>query len=212
MARIPRTLSSVSSLSAGWRAAPGACKGPLLLCLSLLLSGVCQSVQQHVPATPPQTAQGSFLVFSISKLIDGSSIFFPASHGHVFNTVTPSASVGSCYPELQLFVLLIHSSPFISFGGKVLSAAGYWALCLYSQHNAGDKGTACAPRSPRATGKTVESNRSDRQDGRGEGGQGPGCSVLAAAGAQLGVGRDVLRKLFLPSTNPLCSQEVSRTG
>lgn len=89
----------------------------------------------------------------------------------------------------------------------MLSAAGYWALCLYSQHNAGDKGTACAPRSPRATGKAVESNGSDGRDGRGEGGQG-----LAAARARLGVGRDVMRKLFLPSTNPLCSREVSRTG
>lgn len=56
------------------------------------------------------------------------------------------------------------------------------------------------------------SNRSDRQDSRGEGGKGPGHSLLAAVGAWLGVGRDVLRKLFLPSTNPLCSQEVSRTG
>lgn len=35
----------------------------------------------------------------------------------------------------------------------MLSVAGYWALCLHSQHNAGDKGTACAPRSPRATGR-----------------------------------------------------------
>ena len=94
----------------------------------------------------------------------------------------------------------------------MLSAAGYWALCLYSQHNAGDKGTACAPRSPRATGKAVGSNRSDRRDSRGEGGWGPGRRVPAAAGARLGVGRDVLRMLFLPSTNPLCSREVSRAG
>lgn len=94
----------------------------------------------------------------------------------------------------------------------MLSAAGYLALCLYSQHIAGDKGTACAPRSPHTTGKAVVSNRSDRRDSRGEGGQGPGDSLLAAAGARLGVGRDVLRKLFPPSTNPLCSQEVSRTG
>lgn len=50
----------------------------------------------------------------------------------------------------------------------------------------------------------------DRQDGRGEGGQ--GHSVLAAVEEWLGAGRDVMRKLFLLSTNPLCSQEVSRTG
>lgn len=104
-------------------------------------------------------------------------------------------------------MLLIHSSPFISFGGEVLSATGYWALCLYSQHNAGDKGTACDPKSPCATRKAVERNRNDRRDSRGE-----GDSVLAAAEAQLGVERDVLRKRFLPSTSPLCSQEVSRTG
>lgn len=60
-------------------------------------------------------------------------------------------------------------------------------------------------------GKAVESNRSDKQtDSKGEGGQ--GHSVLAAAGEWLGAGRDVMRKLFLLSTNPLCSQEVSRTG
>lgn len=139
MPRISRTLSSVvpcaarvGSLSAGWRAAPSACKGLLLLRLLLLLSGSRQSMQQHVPATPPQTAQGSFLVFSISKLIDSSSIFFLAPHGLVFNTVTPSASLGSCYPELQLFVLLIHSSPFISFWWQ--SAVGCWILgSLFAQ-------------------------------------------------------------------------------
>lgn len=175
MTRIPRALSSVVRQSAGWRAAPGACKGLLLLCLSLLFSCSHQSMQQHVPATPPQTRQGSFLVFSNFNLIDGSSIFFPAPHSHVFNTVTPSASVGFCYPEMQLFVLLIHSSPFISFGGEVLSAAGYWALCLYSQHNAGDKGTACDPKSPCAPRKALERNGSDRKDGRGEGGWGTAC-------------------------------------
>lgn len=47
----------------------------------------------------------------------------------------------------------------------MLSAAGYWALCLYSQHKAGDKGTGCVPRSPRAMGKAAESNGSDRQTG-----------------------------------------------
>lgn len=60
----------------------------------------------------------------------------------------------------------------------MLSAAGYWALCLHSQHNAGDKGTACAPRSPRATGKAVESNRSDGHgtaEVRVAGGQGAAC-------------------------------------
>lgn len=58
-------------------------------------------------------------------------------------------------------------------------------------------------------GKAVESNRSE---GRPAEVRVAGPSVLAAAGVQLGVGRDVLRKLFLRSTNPLCSQEVSRTG
>lgn len=78
----------------------------------------------------------------------------------------------------------------------MLSAAGYWTLCCNSQHNAGDKGTACALRSPRAKGKAVESSRSEELHGRGEGGWGPGRGRLAATEARLGVGRDVPRKLF----------------
>lgn len=91
--------------------------------------------------------QGCFLVSSISRLIGGPSIFFPTPHGHVCNTVALSASVGSCYPELQLFVLPIHSSPFISFWWHSAVGAEYWALCLFSQHNAGDGRAAHAPRS-----------------------------------------------------------------
>lgn len=83
-------------------------------------------MQQHAPGTPPLTAEGSLIVLSIFKLIDGFSVLFLAPHSHVFNTVTPSASVGFCYPELQLFVLLIHFSPFISFWWQ--SAVCCWIL------------------------------------------------------------------------------------
>lgn len=101
------------------------------------------------------TLQSCFLVFSISKLIGGPSIFFSTPHGHVCNTVALSASVSSCYPELQLFVLLIHSSPFICFWWHSTVGAGYWALCLFSQHSAGNGSAARASRSSRAQSRAA---------------------------------------------------------
>lgn len=82
----------------------------------------------------------------------------------------------------------------------MLSAAGYWALCLLSQHNAGNKGAACAPRSSRARGKAAESNRGDGRS-RGAGG-GRVLAMLAAAGGGQGRAEDAAAAEHKPALFP----------